>query len=172
MVSTIDQFRAKISPVRGNLFNVSIQFPVFLAGKLATEQINFHCQSTVIPSGTTDVVELDFRGSKLKIAGDNTYSDWSTNILNNKDFNIYKTIQRWREYMRSDALGLRANDLTYKSIATIEQLDGAQNVIYTCVLVGIFPSAPGEITLGQGENSSVEMFDVSWSYDYILHEIS
>lgn len=171
MVNTIDQFRAVMNPVRPNMFNVSIAFPVFLAGQLATEQIQFLCQSTVIPSGTTDVVEVPFRGSKVKIAGDNTYPDWTVTVQNEQKFNIYKTVQRWREFSRSDILGTRANDLTYKTIATIEQLDGAQSIIYTCALIGLFPTAVGDITLGQEENSSIEIFDVTFSFDYTLSEL-
>lgn len=170
MVNTIDQFGANTNFVHGNMFRVSIQFPNFLGGALATQQMEFHCQSTVIPSGTTEVIEVPFMGSKIKIAGDNTYPDWTVTILNNKDFNIYKTVQRWREFQRSDVLGTRSNDLTYKTIATIEQLDGSQNVIFTEVLVGLWPQLVGDITLGAEENNTVEVFDVTFSMDYILPE--
>jgi hypothetical protein len=171
MANTIDTFRAKINPARANQFKITIQFPVFLGGKLATEQFEFHCQSTVIPSGTTGTVEIDYKGSKLKLAGDNTYASWGVTVLNNKDFNIYKTIQRWREFQRSDILGTRAPDLTYKTVATIEQLDAAETVIFTEILVGLFPTTVGDITLGQGENDSVEMFDVTFEYDYTAPEL-
>ena len=171
MPNSVDVLRAKIDPVRSNQFSVTIQFPVFLGGQLATEQIKFHCQSTSLPSGTTGVVEIPFKGAVLKLAGDNTYPDWSVNVLSNKDFNIYKTIQRWREFMKSDALGTGANDLTYKSVATVEQEDGAGNVIYTCSLIGLFPTNIADISLAQGENDAAQVFDVTFAFDYILHEI-
>lgn len=171
-MNTIDVFRAKINPVRGNFFKVTVQFPNFLGGQLATQQFEFHCQSTVIPSGVTDEIVVPFMGSSIKVAGDNTYPDWTCTVLNNADFNIYKTIQRWREYQRSDTLGTHANDLTYKTIATIEQLDGAQNTIYTVALAGLWPKEVGDITLGQEENSSVEVFDVTFAMDYTLPELT
>jgi len=167
-MNTIDKLRAQYSPVKGSKFNVSIQFPVFLAGQLATEQINIFCQATTIPSGSTDMVEVFHRGSSMKIAGDNTYPDWTVTVKMNVDYNIYKTIQRWREFMRSDILGTHANDLTYKTIATIEQLDGADNVIFTEVLVGIFPTVVGDVTLGDEERSNFEIFDLTFAYDYTL----
>jgi len=170
-MNTIDIFRTKISVVHGNLFEVFIQFPTFLGGQLATEQIKFHCRSTTIPSGTSDIIEIPYRGSSIKIYGDNSYPEWSVTILNNRDFNIYKTIQRWREFGRSDILGTRANDFTYKSVATVYQLDGAQNIIYQVALIGLFPTAPSEITLAQDENNSVETFDCSFNYDLLAPEL-
>ena len=168
MPNGVDILKAKLKPVFKNLFRVSIQFPTFLGGQLATEQIEFLCQGAAIPSGTTGTIEIPFKGTMLKLAGDNTYSDWTVSILNNQDFNIYKTIQRWRSFQKSDALGTKSNDLSYKSVATIEQLDGDENVIYTCSLIGLFPSTVAELTRGQGENDSVDIFDATFVYDMIV----
>ena len=126
-MNTIDQFRSQISPVRPNMFEVSIIFPPFLQGMRATEQVKWHVQSTVIPSGNTGEAIANFKGSSLKLAGDNTYADWTVTFLNNADFEIYKAVQRWREFCRSDLVGTRANDLSYKTTSTVEQLDGAQS---------------------------------------------
>jgi hypothetical protein len=171
MTNNIDQFSGQIDTVHGNFFNVSILFPVFLAGQKATEQSKWLVQSTVIPSASTDEIQVFYRGVAIKVVGDNTYPDWTVNFLNKKDFEIYKAVQRWREFCRSDILGTRANDLSYKTVATIEQLDGAGNVIYTVVAVGIWPKTVGEVSLSQDETNSVERFDVTFAVDYLLPEI-
>jgi len=168
-MTTIDEQREKMSSlIRPNRFNAKIFFPPFLDGTIATDLSTFMIEATVIPSSEMGIIEVPLAGgSKLKLAGDETFPDWSVTIKASADMPIYRAFTRWREFIKSPVAGTRANDLTYKSIVEIGLLDGVNEVVHLTELIGAFPVSVGELSLSREENDTYLRFDVTFAYDYM-----
>ena len=88
-MATIDEFKSQLiaGGVRSNTFKVFIP--------QMGENIEFMCKTAAIPGSTLPVVEVPFRGHKLKIAGDRTFEPWSITVMNDTDFKLYRGFERW-----------------------------------------------------------------------------
>ena len=53
------------------------------------------CKAAQLPSSIMAVVEVPFRGRQLKIAGDRTFESWTPTILNDTDFVVRDSMERW-----------------------------------------------------------------------------
>ena len=94
-VLNIDDFKAKLKGggARPNLFKATINFPAYAQGDV--EITSFMCKAAQLPSSIMAVVEVPFRGRQLKIAGDRTFETWSPTILNDTDFVVRDSMERW-----------------------------------------------------------------------------
>jgi hypothetical protein len=171
MVNTAEGFKANIDPVPTNNFEMAVMPPPFLINDPAFDQFKWAVRTAPVPAETTGEIELPFKGLAVYIAGDNTYSPISTTILNDKKGTIYKVIQKWRAYMKSDPTGTRANDMKYKTVGYIYTKDGNDNVIMTKAFIGIWPQEVGELTHDHDSQNEVQKFDVSWRFDYPLDDL-
>ena len=81
-MASIDQFKAQLlgGGPRANRFRVFIP--------RSGNKIEFLCQSAQIPAAQVGVVEQQFRGSVLKLAGDRTFEPWNVTIINDIEFFI------------------------------------------------------------------------------------
>ena len=79
-MASIDQFKAQLlgGGPRANRFRVFIP--------RTGSKIEFLCQSAQIPAATLGVVEQQFRGHVLKLAGDRTFEPWTVTIINDVEF--------------------------------------------------------------------------------------
>ena len=69
----VDDFKAKLKGggARPNLFNVTVNFPVYAAGNV--EVTSFMCKGAQLPASMMEAIAIPFRGRELKIAGDLTF---------------------------------------------------------------------------------------------------
>ena len=133
-MATIDEFKSQLiaGGVRSNRFKVFIP--------QMGENIEFMCKTAAIPGSTLPVVEVPFRGHRLKIAGDRTFEDWTVTIINDIGFTARTAVENWMESIQELDSGIGATNLDYLvSRATISQLNRDDSVIasyelYTCIL--------------------------------------
>lgn len=174
-LQTLNEFEMKYYPdaVRPNLFYVKINFPsdVITAADLS-EKSRWLVQSASLPGRTAGVIEVPFRGAKLKYSGNTVYGDWVATFLQDPSFQLGNAIDLWMEYIESFPVGIRAVDVSYKTTVEICQQDGRQNIIKKYILIGAFPSDKSEVPVGHEENDMVETFDVTWSFDYFLTSLN
>ena len=90
----VDDFKSKLrgGGARPNLFKVTINYPGFADGD--AELTSFLCETASLPGSTFGIIPVPFRGRVLKIAGDRTFAEWSTTIINDTDFAIRDAIER------------------------------------------------------------------------------
>ena len=160
-MATIDEFKSQLiaGGVRSNRFRVYIP--------RMGENIEFMCKTAAIPGSTLPVVEVPFRGHKLKIAGDRTFEDWTVTIINDVNFTSRTAVEQWMESIQELDSGVGATDLDYLvSRATISQLNRDDSIIATYELYNMYPQTLNQIDLSYDTADEIQSFDVTFSYSH------
>ena len=97
---TIDKFKSRISGgiARPNLFEVVLATP---DGVVDTDVNDFGIKSrflvkaAALPASNIAPISVPFRGRTLKIAGDRTFDEWTVTVINDTDFAIRSSMERW-----------------------------------------------------------------------------
>ena len=120
------------------------------------------------PTGSNlPVVEVPFRGHRLKIAGDRTFEDWTVTIINDVNFTSRTAVEQWMESIQELDSGVGATDLDYLvSRATISQLNRDDSIIATYELYNMYPQTLANIELSYDTADEIQSFDVTFSYSH------
>ena len=160
-MATIDEFKSQLiaGGVRSNRFKVFIP--------QMGENIEFMCKTARIPASTLPVVEVPFRGHRLKIAGDRTFEDWTVTIINDIGFTARTAVENWMESIQELDSGIGATNLDYLvSRATISQLNRDDSVIASYELYNMYPQTLAQIDLSYDTADEIQSFDVTFSYSH------
>jgi len=163
----VDDFKSKLrgGGARPNLFKATINYPGYADGD--PELTSFLCEAAQLPGSTIGVIPVPFRGRQLKIAGDRIFENWTVSIINDTDFAVRNSIERWMNGINahSENTGI-ASPILYEADLFIEQLDRDGQSINKYVFRGAFPSAIGAIAVNYNLNDEIERFDVTFEYQY------
>jgi len=189
--STISQFKTQLrrGGARPNLFEVDITSSTALNNIFwdGTDQDDFHflCKATSMPTQTIGSVDVPFRGRILKVAGDRTFEPWTVTVINDEEFNVRSSFERWADAinnMESGEGAVSPND--YMGNGTIKQLgrtdigsrdvgaatkaggDG-KGVLYSYKVQDIWPSEIGSIDLSYESSDAIEEFTVTFQVQYM-----
>ena len=131
------------------------------------ENIEFMCKTAAIPGSNLPVVEVPFRGHRLKIAGDRTFEDWTITVINDVNFTARTAVEQWMESIQELDSGVGATDLEYLvSRATISQLNRDDSIIATYELYNMYPQTLAQIDLSYDTADEIQTFDVTFSYSH------
>ena len=169
-----DVIQESLNGARPSLFMANINFPVKISGGSgAGTASRFLIKATSLPSSTLGIIELPFMGRKIKIAGDRTFEDWETTLINDEKMQLRSAIEKW-----SDAInGMQSNKTQftnlngadgYRSTADVTQLSLQGTPIRTYTFHNIWPSAIAAIEVGWETTDTISEFSVTWTYDYFL----
>jgi hypothetical protein len=163
----VDDFKSKLrgGGARPNLFKATINFPAYAQGDV--EITSFLCSAASLPASTVNSFAMPFRGRQLKMVGDRTFEPWATTIINDTDFRVRDSIERWMNGMnghKSNTGLTNMNDFSADLI--IEQLDRDGSTLKTINLRGCFPTALSEIALAYGSTDTIEEFSCTWEVQY------
>ena len=167
----VDDFRGKMTGggARANLFEVNINFPAAAGGD--TELTNFMCRGAQIPGMTTGVVEVPFRGRIIKFPGDRTFEDLTIPVYNDTNFTVRDGFESWMNTLNTHIgnVGLLTDNAgygTYLSDMTVSQLNQAGDTVKKYTLRNAFPSNIGAIELSYDQQTQIEEFQITVSFDY------
>ena len=169
MAFNINGFQGQLTGggARPNLFQVTITNPVDPGSFLKT---SFMVQASSIPEATIGIATQNYFGRAVKYAGNRTFADWTTTIINDEDFLIRDGMERWSNSINGLQTNLRSPGLRtaaqYKTQATVTQFSKDGQPLRTYGFYGLFPVSIGAIALDWGTNDAIETFDVTFSYDY------
>ena len=168
-MANINDFKTRLQGggARANQFEVQMYFPTW-AGVGITEEMRFLCTSTTTPASTVSEVPVAFRGRTLYLAGDRTFETWSTTVINDTDFKIYRAVEKWLNGMNDLKLNTSSHidPDTYMVDAYIKHLDRNGAPLKRWYFKGVFPTALPGIALDYGTNDAIETFDVTWRYQW------
>jgi len=168
-MANINDFKSRLKGggARANQFKVTLPFPGFASVGGETSDMAFLCTATSTPASNIADVAVPFRGRSLYVAGDRTFETWTTTVLNDTDFKIYRAVERWLNGINNmtDNEGI-ANPADYQVDAFVDHLDRNGTTLKSWTFRGLFPTALPGIALGYGLNDAVETFDVTWRYQY------
>ena len=163
----VDDFKSKLrgGGARPNLFKVTMNFPGYADGD--TELTSFLCETAQLPGSTMGTIVIPFRGRQLKMAGDRTFASWTVQIINDTDFDVRNSMERWMNGINAHSAntGL-ASPIAYEADILVEQLDRDASVIKKYTLRGAFPTELSPIDLAYDAVDQVERFQVTFEYQY------
>ena len=109
---TIDKFKSRLSGgiARPNLFEVVLAFPDGVVDDSVSDldaKARFLVKAAALPASNIAPISVPFRGRTLKIAGDRTFDEWTITVINDTDFAIRSSFERWMNSIVkvSDAAG-------------------------------------------------------------------
>ena len=163
----VDDFKSKIrgGGARPNLFKATVNFPTYAAGDV--ELTSFMCKGAQLPASVTNVIDVPFRGRQLKVAGDRTFEPWTVTIINDTDFTVRDSMERWLNGINNHKAnaGL-TNPVDYQADLIVDQLDRDGTAIKTYNFRGAFPVNISNIELNYETVDTIEEFTVEFQIQY------
>ena len=167
----VDDFRGKMTGggARANLFEVNINFPAIAGGD--TEITNFMCRAAQIPGVVTGVVEVPFRGRIIKFPGDRSFEDWTITVYNDTNFIVRNGFEAWMNAINTHVgnIGLIMDNAGYGTFLadmSVSQLNQAGDTVKKYTLRNAWCSNIAPIELSYDQQTAIEEFQVTISYDY------
>jgi hypothetical protein len=155
---------------RPNLFACTIpDLTVNVNGETGSEvAFNFMCRAAQLPGSTVNSVPVNYFGRELKFSGNRVFSEWTVTIINDEDFKIRNTFEKWMSSLNSHVSNLRnlVSPLSYQKDGYVTQYGKAGNVIKEYKFVGLFPIDVSPIELDWSANDSIEEFAVTFAYQW------
>jgi hypothetical protein len=159
-------FRCSINPSDELASNVDGLDVVFASD---TGTFPFLCRSAAVPAYTLGVIEVPFRGRRIKVPGDRTYADWTVTVINDEGQQIRKAFSNWMNYINAfnGEEALRSESGDYRCTIRIEHLraDGSISRVYE--LYDAFPTDLGAIDLNYDTVDAIQEFTVSFQYHHM-----
>jgi len=170
----ITAFRAKLvgGGARPNMYEVILTAPPFVG--LDTEQFAFMCQAASQPESTTGSYKLYYFGRPTSHGGDRTFSPWQCEIICDETFDLRNAMETWQTQIASHTTtndaqrggGATSAPNSYVGKATVNQYSKTGQIIKTYSFNALWPTAVGGIALGWSQNDTIEVFPVTFEYDY------
>ena len=163
----VDDFKAKLrgGGARANLFKATVNFPAYAGGDV--ELTSFLCEAAQLPASTLGTIVVPFRGRQLKMAGDRTFETWSPTIINDTDFTIRNSMERWMNGMNAHQANTGiTNPVDYQADLIVEQLDKDGSTLKTYNFRGCFPTNVSAIDLSYATENEIERFSVEFQVQY------
>lgn len=152
---------------RNTLFQVNL---VNMGSHVADFKSQFMIRASSIPAASLGNISVPYFGRKINLAGDRTYGNWSTTIINDEDFLVRNAMEQWSNSINTFQGNIRAyytaRPLEYKSDATVVQYGKKGNIIREYIFHGIYPTEVSNIELDWNATDRIEEFSVTFMYDY------
>ena len=180
---TLDKFKSMMTGggARSNLFEIELDWPDNV--KIETEG-NFDLRTRMLvkaaslPASTISNIAIPFRGRQLKIAGDRTFEPWSITVINDIDFDIRNSFERWMNLMNKHEDNAGLTDPTeYQKNIIVRQLgrskvqgmstkDEEIPVLKEYQFRGVLPTTVSSIDLSYENTDAIEEFTVELEYQW------
>ncbi len=168
---SIEDFKAVLQGggVRPTMFEVELTFPdtVVSDPNLATNEGIFLIKTAQLPPSNVGLIEVPFRGRKLKVSGDRTFEDWAVTVTNDVSFGLRKAFEEWSERIQNHNYALGSNNLNdYFASAIVRQLDRDGQQLRAYRFEGIWPQTVDGIDLDFDSTDTVEEYGVTFAVQY------
>lgn len=170
----ISNFRSKLTGgARPNLFEITVTFPNL--GNLAndssfvTNSFKFLCRSAAIPAFTLGIIEVPYRGRRIKVPGDRSYADWTATVFNDDKQNMRKAFDNWMKEINNPNATEVINTIgqAYRGTVDIKHLNSEGNTSRHYKLYEAFPTDVSAIDLSYDNTDTVQEFTVTFQYHYL-----
>lgn len=173
---------------RPNLFEVTIpNFPVAALqstpgaswGNEEITKFNFMCKATNLPASNVASIDVPFRGRILKVAGDRTFDPWTITIINDTDFKLRHSFEKWMNYLSKldnntgyiDPASYQADMVVYQLGRDVDgtRKSGATGNVSTlrsAKLFGTFPTNVSALDLSYESTDTISEFTVELQVQY------
>ena len=176
----ITSFRENLnSGARPNLFRINLNAPTGVddpEGILGSSgRFSFLCRSAAIPSYTIGVIEVPFRGRRIKVPGDRTFAEWTVTVINDDKQALRKAFDNWMKYINNPngeeairpAGESTANEVDYRTTIDIDHFRSDGTVSRNYKLYDAFPTDISAIDLSYDTTDAIQEFTVTFQYHYL-----
>jgi hypothetical protein len=171
--ASIEQFKGTLKGggVRPTMFQVKLNFPSGVSSPGndadADYKVSFLIKAAQLPVSEVGMIEVPFRGRKMKVSGDRVFQNWSVTIINDDSFKIRKSLEKWSELIQNHnfALGTTLLD-DYFCDATVTQLDRDASPLRIYEFRGIWPMNIGQIDLDYDNTGDIETYECEFAVQY------
>lgn len=169
MSFSVSSFRTALKGgARPNLFNFSVGS---LPSNVGLANFGLMAKAGAIPGMTLGVVEVPFRGRRIKLPGDRTFAEWTVTIINNESQDIRTGFEAWINYINGSdfsAIALRTGSgVDYTTDITVTQLNEIGGTMRSYKLVNAFPTDVSTIDLSYDTTDAIEEFTVTFQYTHL-----
>jgi hypothetical protein len=150
---------------RPNLFNVLINTP---AG-ISIPNHTILCKGAAVPGLTLGVIEVPYRGRRIKLPGDRTFAEWTATFISDEKHRLRAGFESWMATIAGnnfDSASLRTSNVEYRTNVTIQHLKDDGSVSKTYLLKEAFPTDISQIDLSYDTTDAIEEFTVTFQYSY------
>ncbi len=197
---SVDNFTSalKTSGARSNLFQVEmgslpsgIDLPQGLKWNNSSDHstnMTYLCNATTLPGYVQGEIPISYFGRVVYFAGDTTFGDWTTTIINDEKMPIRRVIEIWMENINSTTDNKRVLGVSHNSLTTTAEIktftitgssgtssgEGDNKIttpITSVKLVGVWPSNISPIELSHDAVNTIETFTVTWQYQHAMHNV-
>jgi hypothetical protein len=181
MAFNVNVFRASLQfdGARSSLFDIIMTFPTAVAtggaaagvAGSAAQQVTFKARASSLPGDSLSSLTVNYFGREIKVAGTRTFPEWSFTVINDEDFIIRNTFERWMSGINSHVGNLRQSNLIsafeYQTDAIIRQYSKSDPLIpiKQYKIVGAFPTDVSAIDV-DWSNDAIEEFQVTFAYQW------
>jgi hypothetical protein len=154
--------------VRPSLFEVQGNIGAFGQDPSAP----FLIKAAQLPASTLGVIEVPYRGRKIKVPGDRTFAEWTITVLADGNFQLRDKFEAWSQSINAHegnyptAESAPMEDGPIYQDWQIYQLDRNGTKIKTYNFIGCFPSEVSAIDMNFETIDSLEEFTVTMQYTY------
>ena len=180
---TIDRFKSSLigGGARANLFEVELVFPTDLGIDVTaneSDSYKFMVKGAELPGSTVSAISVPFRGRQLKVSGDRTFAPWTITVINDTNFTLRNSFEKWMNFMnRNDDNAGVITPTQYQTDMKVHQLGrgtvnelpavGGQIPIYKSYkFYGAFPTDITPIVLSYDSVDTIEEFSVTFEYQW------
>jgi len=174
MAFNVNEFRQQITGdgARPNLFEVRMNIPGFAKSQgRVDEKFRFMCSTAQLPGTTLGVAPVFYFGREIKLAGNRTYPEWTVNVINDEDFVIRNSMERWIAAINDPVQNIRNPvasivDGGYGVDASVVQYGKRGERIKTYDFYGMFPIDISPIEVSWAANDQIEEFSITFAFQY------
>jgi hypothetical protein len=169
----INSFRESLnSGSKANLFRCELTgLPDFEDPEnvFADDKFSFLCRSAAIPSYSLGVIEVPFRGRRIKVPGDRVFTDWTVTVVNDENQGMRKAFDNWMKYI-NDPDGeevIREDTASYRCNIKITHFKADGTISRVYLLADAFPVDVSAIELSYDAVDVIQDFSVTFQYHYM-----
>jgi len=149
--------------VRTNLFMVTGNIPNYANNRA----ISFLCKAAQIPASSLGLIEVPYRGRRIKLPGDRTFQDWTITVISDANMSLRSAFEYWSAYFNSHVSNITpTNFMQFMPTWSVTQLLRDGNALRTYNFIGCFPSEVGAIDLSYENNDQIAEFPVTINYSW------
>ena len=175
-MANISDFKAQLigGGARPNQFRVELTFPSYVTvGTVVGLQSQFLCKAAQLPASTVENMAIQYRGRAVNFAGERIFAPWNVSIYNDTTFSIRNAIEKWSDGVQNHSqTNGRTNPRDYQVDLRVHQLDRNGAIVKSYKFHDAYPTEVGAIAVDYDAVNQMEIFDVSFTYNYWTSETS
>lgn len=157
---------------RPTMFNVYMTTPSILNIDQSSQQkFTFVCQAAELPESAMGNIPIYYFGRPVNQPGDREFGPWNVEVMNDEDFGVRSMFESWHNTINRLESNVRAGGVEDPDIKTdieIRQYSRDGELIRSYQMIGAYPQIVGAIRLSWQAQNQIEIFPVSFRFDYWL----